>query len=61
MNQSTREDLIEDYYDERLQDLHSVCNEVSHVVVAYAKRRPEMAALVCIGIGFVLGWKLKPW
>ncbi len=48
MNQSTREDLIEDYYDERLQDLHSVCNEVSHVVVAYAKRRPEMAALVCI-------------
>ena len=22
---------------------------------------PEAAALWCLGIGFVLGWKLKPW
>ncbi len=28
---------------------------------AYAKEKPEMAALWCFGIGFVLGWKLKPW
>ncbi len=28
---------------------------------AYARQKPETAALVCIGIGFVLGWKLKPW
>lgn len=27
----------------------------------YAKEKPEMAALWCLGIGFVLGWKLKPW
>lgn len=27
----------------------------------YARQKPETAALVCIGIGFVLGWKLKPW
>lgn len=27
----------------------------------YARKDPEMAALWCLGIGFVLGWKLKPW
>ena len=27
----------------------------------YAKEQPEMAAIWCLGIGFVLGWKLKPW
>ncbi len=27
----------------------------------YAKERPETVALACLGIGFVLGWKLKPW
>jgi hypothetical protein len=27
----------------------------------YAQEKPEMAALWCFGIGFVLGWKLKPW
>ena len=27
----------------------------------YARQRPEVVALWCLGIGFVLGWKLKPW
>lgn len=27
----------------------------------YARARPEVAALWCFGIGFVLGWKLKLW
>lgn len=27
----------------------------------YAREKPEMAALWCFGIGFILGWKLKPW
>jgi hypothetical protein len=27
----------------------------------YARRRPEVVALWCFGIGFALGWKLKPW
>jgi hypothetical protein len=25
------------------------------------RERPEVVALWCVGIGFVLGWKLKPW
>lgn len=27
----------------------------------YARERPEVVALTCFGVGFVLGWKLKPW
>ena len=27
----------------------------------YAKQKPETVALACIGLGFVLGWKLKLW
>lgn len=30
-------------------------------VKAYARERPDVAALWCLGIGFILGWKLKPW
>lgn len=28
---------------------------------AYARANPEVAAMWCFGIGFVLGWKIKPW
>lgn len=27
----------------------------------YARERPEVAALWCFGLGFIIGWKLKPW
>ncbi len=27
----------------------------------YARERPGVVALWCLGIGIVLGWKLKPW
>jgi hypothetical protein len=27
----------------------------------YAKEKPAVVALACLGIGFILGWKLKPW
>lgn len=35
-------------------DLMEYCKE-------YARQKPEMFALWCFGVGFVLGWKLKPW
>lgn len=28
---------------------------------AYARQNPDVTALWCFGVGFVLGWKLKPW
>lgn len=27
----------------------------------YAREKPDVAALWCFGIGFIVGWKLKPW
>jgi hypothetical protein len=27
----------------------------------YGQQRPEVVALWCFGIGFLLGWRLKPW
>lgn len=27
----------------------------------YARERPDVVAMWCFGVGFVLGWKLKPW
>ncbi len=27
----------------------------------YARAKPDVAALWCFGLGFVIGWKLKPW
>lgn len=27
----------------------------------YVEQQPEMAAIICLGFGFILGWKLKPW
>ena len=27
----------------------------------YGRERPEIVALWCFGLGFVLGWKLKLW
>jgi hypothetical protein len=27
----------------------------------YARERPGVVALWCVGVGFVLGWKLKLW
>jgi hypothetical protein len=27
----------------------------------YARQKPEVVALWCFGIGFIVGWKLKPW
>ncbi|WP_437225330.1 hypothetical protein SH661x_004017 [Planctomicrobium sp. SH661] len=36
-------------------------DDVVDYMRTYARQKPEMAALWCFGIGFVLGWKLKPW
>lgn len=36
-------------------------DDVVDYMRTYAREQPEMAALWCFGIGFVLGWKLKPW
>ena len=32
-----------------------------HFLKQFAEENPTSAALWCLGVGFVLGWKLKPW
>jgi hypothetical protein len=37
------------------------CGDLVDFARQYAREKPEVVALWCLGIGFVLGWKLKPW
>ena len=39
----------------------SVLNDIQCYTRQYVKDQPEKAALICLGVGFMLGWKLKPW
>jgi hypothetical protein len=38
-----------------------VAHDVMDYLKEYAREKPEVAALWCLGIGFIIGWKLKPW
>jgi hypothetical protein len=38
-----------------------VARDVMDYLKEYAREKPEVAALWCLGIGFIIGWKLKPW
>jgi len=35
--------------------------DLIHYLKSYAREKPDVAALWCFGLGFVIGWKLKPW
>lgn len=35
--------------------------DLADYIKAYARQKPEVAALWCFGVGFIVGWKLKPW
>ncbi len=41
--------------------LESVTDQLVDSVKHYAREKPTTAILWAAGIGFVLGWKLKPW
>jgi hypothetical protein len=36
-------------------------NDMLEYFREYAREKPEAAMLWCFSIGFLLGWKLKPW
>jgi hypothetical protein len=40
---------------------HDMGRDLIDYLREYAREKPEVAALWCFGIGFILGWKLKPW
>ena len=41
--------------------LSETANDAIECFQHYAKERPDVVAMCCLGVGFVLGWKLKPW
>jgi hypothetical protein len=43
-----------------MSELKDVCDAAFQGFCEYAKSKPETIALWCLGIGFVLGWKLRP-
>jgi hypothetical protein len=42
-------------------DSKQLCQDMMAYFKEYARENPETVALWSLGIGFVLGWKLKPW
>jgi hypothetical protein len=40
--------------------LHPVEDMVQYVC-EYTRQQPERVALTCFAVGFILGWRLKPW
>jgi hypothetical protein len=44
----------------KMGELKDVCDAALQGFCEYAKSKPETIALWCLGIGFVLGWKLRP-
>ena len=44
-------------HDERLRP----ASDLVAYFLKYSRQKPEVVALWCLGVGFVLGWKLKPW
>jgi hypothetical protein len=36
-------------------------HDLADYLKEYARERPEVVALWCFGLGFIVGWKLKPW
>ena len=43
------------------EDFYDMVSEVSSSCQKYCMRRPRVVAAALFGLGFVLGWKLKPW
>ncbi|MCA9033660.1 MAG: hypothetical protein KDA91_00960 [Planctomycetaceae bacterium] len=36
-------------------------NDLMCYLRRYAGQKPDVAALWCLGIGIIVGWKIKPW
>jgi hypothetical protein len=41
--------------------VESMANDVLEQLKDYAREHPTAFGLWALGVGFVLGWKLKPW
>lgn len=44
-------------YDDPLRPMEDLVDYVRE----YSRQKPEVVAFTCFAVGFILGWKLKPW
>jgi ElaB/YqjD/DUF883 family membrane-anchored ribosome-binding protein len=51
----------EELLDQAKEAVRKPAGDIVESLRDYAHKNPESAALWCLGIGFVLGWRLKPW
>ena len=51
----------EELLDQAKEAVRKPASDVIESLRDFAHKNPESAALWCLGIGFVLGWRLKPW
>jgi ElaB/YqjD/DUF883 family membrane-anchored ribosome-binding protein len=52
---------LEQSAEEITKDAQQITQDLVQCLTDYTRQNPGTAALCCLGIGFVLGWKLKPW
>jgi len=43
------------------EDFYDMVSDVSKSMTDYCAKRPKVAALALLSVGFFLGWKIKPW
>ncbi len=55
------QDKLEASAQQAAEDAKQVSRDFVDYISEYAHENPGTACLWCLGIGFVLGWKLKPW
>jgi hypothetical protein len=46
---------------ETTENPRELTHDIAECLKLYAQDNPGTTALWCLGIGFVLGWKMKPW
>jgi hypothetical protein len=52
---------FEDSARDAVEDTRQAGHDLADYLREYARENPGTVALWCLGVGFVLGWKMKPW
>ena len=58
---SSRSAVPEQTVREPAEDFEMLMNQVGSAAGEYCRKHPGVATLAILGVGFYLGWKVKPW
>ena len=54
------ENMVESCEDQQ-EDFGALVERVGTALCDYGRRRPGVAVAAILGLGFFVGWKIKPW